>query len=174
MKKVILTLALIITAQFGFSQKKAVKATKVEPKKETAAPQSEEAYKADLLSIVKKSPMGAQIGAVKNQVMKQIPAEKQAAFAVEFDSKIAELYQKLVPVYAETYSKEDVKSMLAFYNSPVGKKMEEKSSSLTEKSQAVAQEWGQDFQAFMMKYMQPDGGQDAPAAEPAVQEAPKN
>ena len=41
-----------------------------------------------------------------------------------------------------------------FYNSPVGKKINEKSGELLEKSQAAGEEWGQGLQSMMMKYMQ--------------------
>jgi hypothetical protein len=44
--------------------------------------------------------------------------------------------------------------MIAFYESPVGKKINEKSGVILEKSQAAGQEWGQGLQTMMMKYAQ--------------------
>ena len=44
--------------------------------------------------------------------------------------------------------------MMAFYNSPVGKKMKEKAGEINQKSQEVMMEIQADLQAMMMKYMQ--------------------
>jgi hypothetical protein len=54
----------------------------------------------------------------------------------------------------DTYTKEDIKAMIAYYNSPVGKKIKEKAGEVAEKSQAAGQEWGEGLQGMMMKYMQ--------------------
>jgi hypothetical protein len=54
----------------------------------------------------------------------------------------------------EEYSKEDIKAMLAFYESPVGKKMSEKAPAIMEKSQASMMELQGEIQSMMMKYMQ--------------------
>jgi hypothetical protein len=90
----------------------------------------------------------------KNQILKAIPAEKQAAFLIEFDAAMPALYDKLAAIYMETYTKDDVKQMIAFYESPVGKKITAKAGEIAEKSMVAGQEWGQGLQAMMMKYMQ--------------------
>jgi len=95
-----------------------------------------------------------QLKMAKDQIVKMVPAEKQAAFIIEFDATLPSYYEKVAKVYMETYTKEDIKAMLAFYESPVGKKITAKSSELAEKSQAAMQEWGQGLQTMMMKYMQ--------------------
>ena len=95
-----------------------------------------------------------QMKSAKNQILQMVPKEKQAAFIVEFDSTLPSLYDKLATIYMEEYSKEDIKAMIAFYESPVGKKINEKSGVILEKSQAAGQEWGQGLQTMMMKYAQ--------------------
>ena len=135
MKKFMFTLGVVLMTQFSFSQ-------------------VDEAFKKDILKVIENGEMGSQLRAVKNQVAKSLPAEKLAAFTVDFDASLTDLFAKLVPVYAEAYTKEDIKNILAFYDSPIGKKMAEKSGFLNEKSQAVASEWGQGLQSMMMKYME--------------------
>jgi hypothetical protein len=54
----------------------------------------------------------------------------------------------------QEYSKEDIKAMLAFYNSPVGKKMAEKSEIIATKSQESMAGLQGEVQALLMKYMQ--------------------
>ncbi len=134
MKKLILTIALVCVAQIGMAQ--------------------DEAFKKDIMKVIEMSETGAQIRMGKEQILKMVPADKQAAFVVEFDATLPALYEKMVKIYSETYTKEDIKAMIAFYDSPVGKKMQAKSAEIAEKSQVAGQEWGQGLQTMMMKYMQ--------------------
>ncbi|MBP6758001.1 MAG: DUF2059 domain-containing protein [Flavobacterium sp.] len=50
--------------------------------------------------------------------------------------------------------------MIAFYESPVGKKMSEKSGELTQKAMKAGQEWGKELQVIMEKYKDADSVQD--------------
>lgn len=134
MKKIFLTIALVLIAQLATSQ--------------------DEAFKKDILKVLELNGSSAQMKMAKMQVVKMVPVEKQAAFLIEFDATLPSYYDKLVKVYTETYTKEDIKAMLAFYETPVGKKTTAKSDEITEKSQAAMQEWGQGLQGMMMKYMQ--------------------
>lgn len=73
---------------------------------------------------------------------------------MEFDAMMKKINEKTAEVYAQTYTKEDIKAMMAFYNSPVGKKMKEKAGEINQKSQEAMMEIQADLQAMMMKYMQ--------------------
>lgn len=134
MKKLILSLAFLFIAQLGMAQ--------------------DDAFKKDVLRVIEMSGSGSQMKLAKDQILKMIPQEKQAAFLIEFDATLPSFYDKIAQVYMDTYTKEDIKAMIAFYETPVGKKMTAKSSELAEKSQKAAQEWGQGLQGMMMKYMQ--------------------
>ena len=50
--------------------------------------------------------------------------------------------------------RDSIKAMLAFYESPVGKKMNEKAAVISEKSMAALQDLNGEIQALVMKYMQ--------------------
>jgi len=62
--------------------------------------------------------------------------------------------EKTAEVYMQVYTKEDIKAMKAFYNSPVGKKMKDKAGEVNQKSQESMMDIQADLQALMMKYMQ--------------------
>ena len=134
MKKVIITLALVLVAQFGFSQ-------------------VDEAFKKDVLKVIEKSGGGAQVNAAKKQVLAMIPAEKQTAFLVELDVILNKIQDETAKIYMQEYTKEDIKAMLAFYESPVGKKMTEKAEVLSTKSQESMMSVQTDVQELMSKYM---------------------
>ena len=134
MKKVIITLALVLVAQFGFSQ-------------------VDEAFKKDVLKVIEKSGGGAQVNAAKKQVLAVIPAEKQTAFLVELDVILNKIQDETAKIYMQEYTKEDIKAMLAFYESPVGKKMTAKAEILSTKSQESMMSVQTDVQELMSKYM---------------------
>jgi len=83
-----------------------------------------------------------------------VPKEKQAAFLVEFESTLPALYDKMAGVMMTEYTHDDVKAILKFYETPVGKKMTDKSGVIAEKNLAASQEWAMGLQGMMMKYMQ--------------------
>lgn len=134
MKKLILTLAVVLVTQLGFSQ--------------------DDAFKKDVLKVIEMSGAANQMKSAKDQILQMVPKEKQAAFIIEFDSTMPALYNKMAVIYMEMYTKEDITSMLAFYESPVGKKINEKAGAMMEKTQAAGKEWGEELQGMMMKYMQ--------------------
>ena len=134
MKKLILTFAFVAVAQLGFAQE-------------------DPAFKADVLKVVQRS-SGAQIEGAKKQILGMIPEDKQTAFLVEFDALIAKANESTAKIYMEEYTKEDIKAMLAFYESPVGKKMTEKAAVITTKSQETMGELGGEIQEVIGKYAQ--------------------
>jgi len=136
MKKLVVAVAFVLAAQVGMAQTQ------------------DEAFKKDVLKVLEMSGSNAQMKSAKDQILKMIPAEKQAAFLVEFEATLPALNDKIAKIYMETYTPEDVKSMLKFYESPVGKKIADKAGVLFEKSQAAGQEWGEGLQGMVMKYMQ--------------------
>ena len=134
MKKLLVAVAFAFVTHVGFAQ--------------------DEAFKKDVLRVIEMSGATNQMKSAKNQILQMVPKEKQAAFIIEFDATLPSLYDKMAAIYMEEYSKEDIKAMIAFYESPVGKKINEKSGVILEKSQAAGQEWGQGLQTMMMKYAQ--------------------
>jgi len=134
MKKLLVAVAFAFVSQVGFAQ--------------------DEAFKKDVLKVIEMSGAANQMKSAKDQIMQMVPKEKQAAFVIEFDATLPSLYDKLAAIYMTEYTKEDIKAMLAFYDSPVGKKINEKAGVIMEKSQKAGQEWGEGLQTMMMKYVQ--------------------
>lgn len=135
MKKLILTFAFVLVANFGMAQ-------------------ANEAFKKDVMKMIEVTGSASQMKLAKDQILKMVPKEKQAAFLVEFEATLPALYDKLAGVYMEEYTHEDIKAILKFYETPVGKKMTDKAGPLAEKSMAASQDWAMGLQGMVMKYMQ--------------------
>ena len=133
MKKVFLTFAVIFLVNIASAQ---------------------DSFKADALKVIEMSGAAGPMQLAKEQIMQSIPEAKKTEFSKDFDASLPALYDKLATIYMETYSPEDVKAMLASYQSPVGKKISASAGELFQKSTSAGQEWGIDLQTIMMKYMQ--------------------
>jgi hypothetical protein len=118
------------------------------------AAMAQDAFKADVLKVIQQSGAAAPMQMAKEQVMENIPLTKRADFSKDFDATLPMLYEEIAKIYMETYTHDEVKEMLKFYDSPVGKKMASSLGEITKKSNAVGQEWGMELQGVMMKYME--------------------
>ena len=153
MKKLIVTLGIVLATQVGFAQKTTKTAATPTPTTTSEAP-VDEAFKKDVMKVIERSGAGGQMASAKKQILAMIPEDKQAAFLVEFDALLPKVYEATSKIYMEEYTKEDIKAMLAFYESPVGKKMAQKSETIATKSQEALMSLQGDIQALVMKYMQ--------------------
>jgi len=134
MKKLFLAIAFALVVQIGSAQDKASR---------------EDVYK-----VIEKSGATGQMSVAKKQILDMIPKEKQAAFEVEFDVIMKKTIEQTVDIYLQEYTKDDIKAMNDFYNSPVGKKMAEKSEAIATKSQETMASLQSEIQIMLMKYMQ--------------------
>ena len=57
-------------------------------------------------------------------------------------ASIDDLVDLLVPVYQEHFTVEDLKEIIAFYESPIGKKLSAKTPLITQASMEVGAQWG--------------------------------
>lgn len=135
MKKTILTVLSVFAFQIGFSQ-------------------TNDALKKEVIKIIEVSGSVDQMKLVKKQILNMIPEKNQAAFTLAFDASMPSLYDKMADLYIQTYTREELDYMLAYYESPIGKKIASKSGELAEKSMEVGKKWAEDLQPMMMKFME--------------------
>ena len=81
-----------------------------------------------------------------------VPQEKRAAFKADIQASMDELYDQLVMVYMDAYTEEEIDAIMAFYNTPVGKKMVAKTPEITQRSMQIGQQWGMKLQPLIRKY----------------------
>lgn len=71
-----------------------------------------------------------------------VPEEVWAEFKKEFTSN--SLMEELAPIYTKYYTKEEILELVAFYNSPIGKKTLEVTPYITTESMVIGQRIGQE------------------------------
>ncbi|GET46106.1 DUF2059 domain-containing protein [Capnocytophaga felis] len=134
MKRILLTLTVLFTTFYGFSQEND------NFKKDTQK----------LISIVS----GASFDAVTTSLKQFIPADKVDAAEMEIKALMPELYETMAKIYMEEFTHSEIKELLKFYETPIGKKMAEKTSVLTQKGLAEGAKWGREkLTPIIQKYM---------------------
>lgn len=134
MKKIIVSFVLSLTVQFGFAQ--------------------DAAFKADVAKYLDVSGASVTIRMITDKLVDSVSEDKKADFKKELDTSAEDLMSKMADVYMTEFTHDDIKEILKFYETPVGKKLGEKTEVLTEKAQKIGEEWGIGLQSVLVKYMQ--------------------
>lgn len=139
MKKLLFAVAFTMVAQLSIAQ------TTVKP--------ANSAAKQDAVKLLDLSGANAQYEVAINQIVKNVPAEKQAEFKKEVIASMSGLTDKIADIYVAEFTHDDIKAMIKYYESPVGKKAASKTGVLAEKAQEIGMEWAQTLQPIIMKYL---------------------
>lgn len=74
-----------------------------------------------------------------------------------FDKEIVELEKKLVPVYQKNFTPAEIKQLIQFYQSPLGKKLTEGTGKIAKESMQMAQPWGMSLAQKIQSYLAEKG-----------------
>lgn len=110
--------------------------------------------KADVKKLIQLTGASAQMDMAKKQVSGMIPADKKEAFLKDFDAIIKPFQDRQEQFYLKEFTADEIKQIIKFYESPLGKKYTDKNVKLGEQNMADTQEMMGKMQELMMKYMQ--------------------
>lgn len=86
-----------------------------------------------------------------------IPPEFWDRFAAKAKSDVGNLVDSLAPVYANRFSKTELEQLLAFYQSPVGRRVVNEQGLLAQESQQLGVRWGTRLGAAVAVEMAQEG-----------------
>lgn len=129
-----------------------------------AAPAIDPAFEADirrLLDITGSAALGKQALDQMIVGLKPMAPQLPESFWTELSSEIDanQLVELTVPIYAKHLTHEDVLGLIAFYESPVGKKMTAVQPAINAEAMAAGQAWGQEVGARVMAKILAQPGQ---------------
>jgi uncharacterized protein len=83
---------------------------------------------------------------LKQSYAQKFPDKDQHYWDEFFDGLSSDrLVSMIVPIYDKHFTEEDIKAMIAFYESPVGKKMIEKLPLIMQESMVAGQQWAEEI-----------------------------
>ena len=111
--------------------------------------------------IVKMQQLNGSAGAMYSQIMMQfksikpgITDEQWAAVKKDvFDVEVAELNKQLIPVYKKYFTQDEVKAIIAFYETPAGNKLAEKTPMIAVEAMQGSQAWGMGLFGKIQAYL---------------------
>lgn len=109
-------------------------------------------FKKETIEFIKLTGSGAAFDSAISQIGTMVPEAKRDAYQKEAHATLDGLYDKLAELYMTEFTQSEIKELVAFYNTELGKKLSEKQLSLTEKGILLGQSWGMELQAIMQRY----------------------
>jgi hypothetical protein len=115
--------------------------------------QDNEVFKNDAIALMKATGAGASLDVAIAQLGAGVAQDKKEQYIVEANGTLKGLYSKMADLYIAEFTHEEIKKLLDFYDSDLGKKMASKQVLITQKSVILGQNWGRELQAIAQKYM---------------------
>lgn len=120
-----------------------------------------DAFEADIIKMQQLNGSQGTTDAMFGQIVAQFKASKPevtdakwAALKKDvFDVEVAALNKQLIPVYKKLFTQEEVKAIVAFYESPAGKKLAEKTPQVTMESMQLTQTWAMSLMGKIQAYL---------------------
>lgn len=122
----------------------------------------DDAYRGQLKALLEKSGalasadviMAQLIPAMKQMTIKEVPADFWDAFQTKWNGKTRDkLVEIYVPIYRKHLTLADLKQIVAFYDSPVGRKLAAATPAITNDAMQAGQQLGMEIAREMMQEM---------------------
>jgi len=109
-------------------------------------------FKKETVEFLKLTGAGAAFENAIAQIGAGVSEENKEAYTKEANGTLDGLYDKMAELYMEEFKREEIKDLVAFYNTDLGKKLAEKQLGLTQKAMMFGQSWGMEVSAIAQKY----------------------
>ncbi len=86
-----------------------------------------------------------------------VPEEFWASTKLEIIAELPKLYDQLVPIYRKIFTHDEIKGLIKFYESPLGKSLTSKTPTITRQSMQIGQQWGMGIGAKIQAKVQEKG-----------------
>ncbi len=109
-------------------------------------------FKNETIEFIKLTGAGAAFENAIAQIGGMVSEENKEAYTTEANGTLDGLYGKMADLYMAEFTQDEMKELVAFYNTDLGKKLAEKQLGLTQKAMMFGQSWGMEVQTIAQKY----------------------
>ena len=114
--------------------------------------QNDDTFKSETIEFLKLTGAATAFENAIDQIGAAVTIENREAYTKEAMGTLDGLYSKMADLYMEEFTHDEIKELVAFYNTDLGKKLAEKQLGLTQKAMMFGQSWGMEVQAIAQKY----------------------
>ncbi|KJD34128.1 hypothetical protein PK35_05210 [Tamlana nanhaiensis] len=115
--------------------------------------QDDAAFKVETIEFLKLTGAGDAFVKAIDQIGVAVPEANKEAYKQEAMGTIDGLYGKMAELYMAEFTQDEIKELVTFYNTDLGKKLAHKQLDLTQKAMAFGQTWGMEVHAISQKHM---------------------
>lgn len=109
-------------------------------------------FKNETVEFLKLTGAGAAFENAIVQIGAGVSLENKEAYTNEANGTLVGLYDKMAELYMTEFTQDEIKELVAFYNTDLGKKLADKQLGLTQKAMMFGQSWGMEVSAIAQKY----------------------
>ena len=109
-------------------------------------------FKSETVEFLKITGAGAAFENAIAQIGAGVSEENQDAYTQEANGTLVGLYDKMAELYMAEFTQDEIRELVAFYNTDLGKKLAEKQVGLAQKSMYFGQSWGMEVSEIAQKY----------------------
>ena len=117
-----------------------------------AKAQENSEFKNETVEFLKLTGAGDAFESAINQIGAMVSEVNKADYTKEASGTLDGLYEKMADLYMVEFTQDEIKELIAFYNTDLGKKLAEKQLGLTQKAMLFGQSWGIEVQTIAQKY----------------------
>jgi len=114
--------------------------------------QDSSTFKNETIEFIKITGAAAAFENAIGQLGASVTMENREAYTKEANGTLDGLYSKMADLYMEEFTEDEIKELVVFYNTDLGKKLAEKQLSLTQKAMMFGQNWAMEVQTIAQKY----------------------
>lgn len=114
--------------------------------------QDNSTFKKETIEFIKLTGAGSAFENAIDQIGTMVSEENKEAYTKEANGTLDGLYEKMADLYMTEFTQDEIKELVAFYNTDLGKKLAEKQLGLSQKAMMFGQSWGMEVQGIAQKY----------------------
>jgi len=115
--------------------------------------QEKTSFKQDAIELIKVTGVDAAFDDAIAQIGVNVAEEKKEAYTKEAKGTLSALYSAMGDLYVKEFTHAEVKELIAFYKTDLGKKLSLKQAVISQKAMSIGQHWGFDVQGIAQKYV---------------------
>jgi len=115
--------------------------------------QDNTAFKNEAIELIKATGVEAAFDGAIAQLGGNVVEAKKEEYTKEAKATLGELYSKMAELYMKEFTHAEVKELVAFYTTDLGKKMASKQVAISQQGMALGQSWGFEVQGIAQKYV---------------------
>ena len=118
----------------------------------TAQTEGNSDFKKETIEFIKLTGSASAFENAIDQIGMMVSETNKEAYTKEASATLDGIYGKLADIYMKEFTQAEVKELIAFYKTELGKKLAKKQLDLAQKAMIIGQSWGMEIQAIAQKY----------------------